>query len=294
MFLLAHIPLLDRKKLSSFCNNNEHKDSFFQDESKVAKRWIAGEVRLGSCGGLNLRSNVHLLSQMTTAIWHFWSGPASRIVLTQRADDLQPQSARTHSKCMTFGSTLLVYIYVFAEKNFDHKLHPSRRKERQLWQSFFTLKWTAYEMPVYQQLTEQTSQDTTKSCFPRFTKGLVFALLGAFSVILCGAATTMWVWIRYGEDGYHSPMVLGPIILFVGVVSFITICSIPFWKQRKKNTTYHVVYQVQMTHRTDVWTDPSSLWKLSCRFVRITRPKAHSALRTLGRMSSETSGHERD
>ena len=102
-------------------------------------------------------------------------------------------------------------------------------------------------MPVYQQLTER-NPEANKSCWTRLTKGLLYALLGAASVVLCGVTATLWAWVRYGQHGWYSPMVIGPIILCIGLISLITIGCIAWKRQQRMRNRQPLVYQVELGH----------------------------------------------
>ena len=102
-------------------------------------------------------------------------------------------------------------------------------------------------MPVYEQLTER-APDSSKTCCSPLTKGLLYATLGAASVILCGITATLWAWVCYGQHGSYSPMIIGPIILLIGLLSLVTIGCIAWRRQKKSPNRHTLVYQVELAH----------------------------------------------
>ena len=108
------------------------------------------------------------------------------------------------------------------------------------------MKQSSYlAMPGYQQLTAKTEYTQKSSC-ALSTKGLLYAFLGASSVVLCGVTATLWAWIRYGRHGRYSPMVIGPVLLSIGLLSIVTIGCIA-WKRRKQlRNRQPLVYQVEL------------------------------------------------
>ncbi len=103
--------------------------------------------------------------------------------------------------------------------------------------------------PVYQKLTEKYhGQEVNKtSCCSVFQKGALYACIGACSVVLCGVTATLWAWLKYGEDGFHSTLILGPILLMIGFISLIVIGWLSCcYRNRHKQKS--VIYQVEMAH----------------------------------------------
>ncbi len=102
--------------------------------------------------------------------------------------------------------------------------------------------------PIYQKLTEKyPTQEVTKTSFCSvFRRGALYSCIGACSVVLCGVTATLWAWLKYGEEGFHSALILGPILMVIGFISLMVIgwlnCC---WRRNKYK---QVIFQVEMAH----------------------------------------------
>ncbi len=88
---------------------------------------------------------------------------------------------------------------------------------------------------------EYDEGDERSRCCRNVSNKTKYSMITAGTLIVCGIITTLWVWSRYGVEGFHSgsastttAILLGPGLCLIGIVSVFTACIIHEVRERRR------------------------------------------------------------